>query len=153
MSSSADPVILVVEDRDDDVVLIKQGFQKSGFPNQVKAVKDGDEAVAYLRGEGEFGDRMLHPIPDIVVLDLKLPRRDGFQVLQWVRQESPNRDLPIIVLTSSPLGSDLTRAYQLGATSYFVKSLDLQDFVSFAKVVHQFWTNPKDWRKEGPSQN
>src|SRR5438477_12877403 len=116
-------VILLAEDREDDVLLIRRAFNKANLLNPLHLVHDGDEAIAYLKGEGQFANRAEYPLPSLLLLDLKMPRRDGFEVLQWVREQSSLKALRVIVLTSSEHIQDVNRAYDLGANSFLVKPM------------------------------
>ena len=93
--------ILAVEDEDDDVALLKRAFSKVGIVNPVTFLSNGESAVEYLHGEGEFGDRATHPLPALILLDLKLPRKSGLDVLAWIREQPVVRRIPVVVLTSS----------------------------------------------------
>jgi len=132
-------VILLVEDRADDILLILRAFQKAGLTNPVQVVRNGEEAIAYLSGEGKFRNRAEYPLPILVLLDLKLPGIDGFEVLTWTRQQEGIRGIPIVVLTSSNQLKDVNRAYSLGASSFFVKEIDFQGTVDFSKLLQQYW--------------
>jgi CheY-like chemotaxis protein len=131
--------VLHVEDDSNDVLLFQHACQKAGVPLDLQNVTDGDEAIAYLTGEAEFGNRRLHPLPGLVLLDLKMPRISGFEVLLWIRQEQRFRGLPVVVLTSSNQPADVERAYQSGANSYLVKPVDFNGLVDLAKNVHSYW--------------
>ena len=131
-------VILLVEDREDDIILIERAFLKAGIINPVQRVRDGEEAILYLRGDGKFSNRDEYPLPDLVLLDLALPGLDGFQVLEWVRQDPGLRALRIVVLTSSNDLKDVNRAYQLGANSFLVKPLDFADLVAMTEFLAHF---------------
>jgi CheY-like chemotaxis protein len=131
-------VILVVEDRDDDILLIRRAFEKARLSNPLHFVRDGEEAVIYLRGEGIYSSRAEHPLPDLILLDLKLPKMDGFELLKWIREQPGIRALPVVVLTSSDQIRDVNRAYQLGANSFFVKELDWAH-LTFVDVGHANW--------------
>ena len=130
---------MVVEDRADDILIILRSFQKAGLTNPLQVVRTGEEAVAYLRGEGKFSNRDEFPLPGIVLLDLKLPGMDGFEVLAWLRRQDGLRGLPVVVLTTSDQMRDVNRAYQLGANSFFVKELDLHGTANFAKLLKDYW--------------
>jgi CheY-like chemotaxis protein len=132
-------VILVVEDREDDILLLRTAFRKAGLLNPIHFVRDGEEAVAYLRGEGKYASRAEYPLPDLMLLDLKLPRMDGIEVLKWVRQQEGIRGLPVVVLTSSERIQDVNRAYEFGANSFFVKEIDFDNLVSLNQVLHRYW--------------
>ena len=131
--------ILLAEDREDDVVLIRRAFARANFLNPLMVVKDGEEAIGYLKGETPYQDRARYPLPGLLLLDLKMPRKDGFEVLRWIRQQ-PNFDaLRILVLTSSQASEDISLAYQLGANSFLVKPSDFNDFVQLTKFIDGFW--------------
>jgi CheY-like chemotaxis protein len=134
-------VILIVEDREDDILLIQRAFQRAFLTNPAQFVRDGEDAIQYLRGTGKFANRAEYPLPVLILLDLKLPRIDGFAVLAWIRQQEGFRDLPIIVLTTSNQVRDVNRAYRLGANSFLVKEIDFQQTVDQAKLLREFWLN------------
>jgi len=135
----AGPVILVAEDREDDVLLIQKALAAVKMPHQVHVVCDGEEAIAYLDGEGRFANREEYPPPDLLLLDLKLPRKDGFEVLQWIRQQSDLQLLRVVVLTSSDDIRDVNEAYQLGANSFLGKPPDLEDFIQLGEFITEYW--------------
>jgi len=115
------PTVLYVEDSTDDFVLLKLASRKCGTPFSLQHAEDGEQAIAYLSGTGVYADREEHPFPDLVLLDLKLPRLDGFEVLQWIRQNPNTRSLPVVVLAGSTFRADVRRALELGANSYATK--------------------------------
>jgi len=133
------PVILVVEDSPTDVILIRRAFTKANVANPLHVVSDGDAAVQYLAGEGSFADRAAHPLPAVMLLDLKLPRRSGLEVLQWVRAQASLRRLPVVVLTSSSQSRDVNHAYDLGANSYLVKPVQFDDLKEMLGKVDLYW--------------
>src|SRR5215468_3214860 len=142
---SANGTILLVEDDSTDVLLLRRAFVKTGVTNPIQVVTDGDEAVAYLSGQGDFGDRGRHPLPSLVLLDIKLPRRSGLEVLTWMREQPDLRRLAVIMLTSSREPGDISRAYDAGANGYHVKARafeDLLDLVDALKVYWLSWTEP-----------
>src|SRR5262245_1735495 len=116
--------ILLAEDDDNHVALIRRAFQKAGLINPIQVVHDGEEAIAYLKGEGAFANRAEYPLPTLLLLDLKMPRKNGFEVLRWIRQQPTLAALRIVVLTSSQDIRDVNQAYQLGANSFLVKTMD-----------------------------
>jgi len=129
------PVILLVEDDPNDALLIQRAFQKAGFRNKLRVVSDGAEATDYLAGRGSYANRQRFPLPFLVLLDLKMPGIDGFEVLQWARAEPSLKRLLIVVLTSSNLQADVDRAYELGANSYLVKPVE---FAEMVHLIHRF---------------
>ena len=131
--------ILLVENQEDFILLITKAFKDAGIRNPIFPLRDGDEAVAYLNGEGKYCNRAEYPLPDLLLLDLKMPGRDGFEVLEWVRAQPGLKTLRIIVLTSSEEIREVTRAYALGANSFLVKPLDFKDLVYLSKTVRDYW--------------
>jgi CheY-like chemotaxis protein len=131
--------ILLVEDSPDDALLIQRAFKKANLANPVQLVRDGDEAVAYLSGAPPYDDRTRFPLPVFMLLDLKLPRRSGLEVLAWVRQESLVRRLPVVVLTSSRESVDVNRAYDLGVNSYLTKPVGFEALLEMVKNVNLYW--------------
>jgi CheY-like chemotaxis protein len=132
-------VILLAEDRDDDVVLITRAFRQAYVTNPLYVVRDGAEAIAYLSGEGRYNNREEFPLPDLLLLDLKMPRVDGFEVLNWIRQQPTLGALRVVVLTSSDELRDVNRAYRLGANSFMVKPLDFEDVVHMGQCLTKYW--------------
>jgi CheY-like chemotaxis protein len=130
--------ILWVEDDADDAFLIGRAIKKAGL-EQPMLVTDGGEAVAYLSGTGTFSDRSAHPIHSLILLDLKLPKMSGFEVLQWIRGNPELRRIPVIMFTSSKAETDIDRAYDLGANAYLLKSVDHEDLVEALKRLRDFW--------------
>lgn len=133
-------VILLAEDDPNDVLLIQRAFQKAGIGDSLKVVRDGEQAIEYLSGAGNYSDRKSFPLPFLVLLDLKMPGTDGFEVLQWVRADRELKRLLVIVLTSSNLQSDVDRAYDLGANSYLVKPVEFQEMVNMIQRFEVYWT-------------
>ena len=143
--------ILVAEDLEDDVFLLKQAFNKAQVTSRLESVKDGMEAQAYLKGEGAFADRTAHPFPDILLLDLNMPRMNGFELLEWMRQDEQCRRVVTHVLTASSREADVDRAYELGANSYVLKPSRIGDLVAFVKALHEwhrFTVLPQKMRAE-----
>ena len=131
--------ILHVEDDSNDALLFQHACRRAGMDVNLQVAADGEEALAYLKGADQFNNRETHPLPNLVVLDLKLPRVNGFDVLAWLRNEQKLRRLPVIVLTSSSHQSDVKRAYDLGANSFLVKPLAFEALVDLAKGINQYW--------------
>jgi len=133
------PVILLAEDREDDILLVRKAFETSTMDCQIQVVRDGEEAILYLSGEGKFRNRAEFPMPNLILLDLKMPRVDGFEVLRWIRQHRELGNLRVVVLTASHQIRDVNQAYQLGANSFLVKPLDFQNFVETSKALRNYW--------------
>jgi CheY-like chemotaxis protein len=113
--------VLVVEDNEDDVFILRRAFKEAQLNNPIHVVTDGGEAIDFLAGEGKFGDRSRYPFPVLVLLDLKLPLKSGLEVLEWIQAQVFRSDVNVIVLTSSAEERDITKAYHLGARSYLTK--------------------------------
>ena len=154
-------VILVVDDLENDIFLIRRAFEQAGVKNPIFVVRDGEEAVSYLEGDGKFSNRAEFPLPDLMLLDLKLPKMDGFEVLEWVRKHPAFKGLRIVALTSSEDIYDVNAAYHLGANSFLVKPLEFENYPAMMRTLASFWlehseapeiTRPakgKPGRKEG----
>jgi CheY-like chemotaxis protein len=131
------PVILMVEDDPNDVFLLKRALEKEQVRLPVRTVSDGDEAIRYLGGVGEFADRDRHPLPCLVILDLKLPKKNGLEVLSWLRSHEEIRDLPVFMLTSSGEPHERNEAERHGVEVYRVKPVTLQGLLQVAREIHQ----------------
>ena len=132
-------VILLAEDDPNDVLLIQRALQRNQVVNPLQVVRDGEEAIAYLSGQGAFADRERHPLPVLMLMDLKMPRKSGLEVLEWVRQQPGLKRLPITVLTSSNQSPDINRAYELGANSYLVKPAGFDSLLELVKNLDMYW--------------
>lgn len=128
--------ILLVEDNPDDVLLTQRAFAKSGIQNDLVVARDGVEALQILLGEGGEG---MEPLPMLILLDLKLPRVDGLEVLQRIRQEPRTKRVPVVVLTTSREEQDLITSYDLGANSYVRKPVDFDDFHEAVRTLGMYW--------------
>ena len=132
--------ILLVEDEPNDVFLIERAFRKCEYQHTLRTVGDGEQAVAYLDGVREFSDRTKYPLPSILLLDLKLPKRSGLEVLAWLRGRPDNlKRLPVVVLTSSKQSTDINRAYELGANSYLVKPVAFDGLLELISAFNSYW--------------
>jgi CheY-like chemotaxis protein len=130
--------VLHVEDEPADRLILAAAFKKAAPNVQLKAVVDGEQAIAYLMGTGPYTNRDANPVPQLVLLDLKLPRRSGIEVLAWIRSDAALKELPVIMLTSSSEPADLDRAYALGANSYIVKTVDLASMREIARGIGEY---------------
>ena len=142
--------ILLAEDNPDDIRLIRMAFEKAGFVNPLAVVRNGAEAIQYLKGQGHYTNRELFPIPAIILLDLKMPIMSGFEVLSWLRQRAEWKCLPVVVLTTSFYGPDIEKAYDLGANSFITKSVDLEEFVGTVRQLCKFWLHDTRLPTPGP---
>lgn len=130
--------VLVADDNSDDLFLLRQAFRRAGASSTLHAVADGVEAIAYLEGTGAFHDRTLHPLPELILLDINMPRMNGFEVLQWARRD-PRFDLLVIhMLTASARDADARRAYELHANSYVIKPTRIDELVAFVRALHEW---------------
>ncbi len=131
--------VLVAEDQPMDICLLQRAFAQARMPITVYYVEDGQEAIDYLSGEKEYGDRDLHPLPDFLLLDIKMPRLDGFQVLRWLRNQPGLKRLPVAMFSSSDLANDVNRAYELGANSFLVKPQDPDRMSDLVRRLEDYW--------------
>ena len=127
-------VILVAEDDPNDALIFKTMFRRATLPHSLHIVENGQQAIDWLSGKDDYANRAKYPVPDRVLLDLKMPVKTGFEALEWIRNQKTFRDLPVIILSSSDDEKDVKRAYQLGATTYFVKSPQLQDVIQYLRL-------------------
>ncbi|HEX5692724.1 MAG TPA: response regulator [Roseiflexaceae bacterium] len=131
--------ILLVEDSNDDVILVRRALSKAQVSNPIQVVGDGEAAIEYLQGRPPFNDRVQYPFPSLMLLDLKLPRSSGFEVLTWVRNQPRIKYLPVIALTASRNDDDITRAYDLCINSYLVKPLAPPALSSMLRTLSEYW--------------
>lgn len=131
--------ILLVEDNPDDAELVRYAFEKVGVGNPLVSLSDGDAAVDFLSGVGVYADRKRHPLPALILLDLKLPRRSGFEVLRFIRGQEVTQHTPVIVLTSSNQQEDMKRAYADGVNSYLVKPVGRDALIEMVRSLNAYW--------------
>src|SRR6267154_96174 len=132
--------VLVVEVNKNDIFLVKRAFKRARLQNPLQVVTDGQEAIHYLRGAGKYADRETYPLPTLIVMDIKMPRKTGFEVLEWVKGgERPLRRMPIVIVSSSDNPSDINRAYELGANAYMVKPVDYRAVEHLFHSITQYW--------------
>ncbi len=143
--------ILLIEDDANDVFLMQRALRKAEVPNPLQVVGDGDEAVEYLSGTGRYADRAANPLPVLVLLDLKLPRKNGLEVLQWLRGQQALRRLPVVVLTSSKEPADVNRAYDYGANSYLVKPLGFDALLNLVRSLNVYWLSLNEKAEAHPA--
>jgi CheY-like chemotaxis protein len=131
--------VLLVEDNEDDAWMMKMACQRTGIPHSLHIVTDGNAAIDYLTGTGSYADRAAHPLPDLIFLDIKLPKRNGHEVLEWIRGRPDFKSLPVVMLTSSTEPKDVSRAYSLGVTSYLRKMAGPAEFGQAVRVIVKYW--------------
>lgn len=131
--------ILLVEDEASDAALLLRGFEKAGILNPIVHLANGDYALAYLAGEGEYSDRTQTPLPALVLLDLKLPGMPGLQLLRWMRIRSEIKRIPVVVLTTSTDSKTINAAYDCGANSYLVKPGNSAEISEIAHAIQNYW--------------
>ncbi len=139
---SAPFTVLLVEDDINDVFLVKRAFKMAHIQNPLQIVTDGEQAIQYLRGEDKYASRAVFPLPKLIVMDIKMPGKSGFEVLEWVKHDSLLRRIPVIIVSGSDHPADINRAYELGANAYMVKPVD------FRKVEHLFESITHYWGLE-----
>ena len=132
--------ILVAEDSPDDAKLLEFAIRRAGLENPVRFVADGYEAIEYLQGKGKFGDRREHPFPRVIISDLKMPRLNGLELLDWLHQHPECKVLPTVLMSGSGLEKDIEKAYQLGANSYFQKPGTLEELTSLMRTLTDYWS-------------
>lgn len=131
--------ILLVEDNKMDIALTLDAFREARLANKIQVAKNGEEAIAYLTGEGKYSDRKTYPLPSIILLDLKMPGIGGLEVLKIVKNTDEIKRIPIIILTSSKEDGDRAMSYDLGANSYLVKPLSFEGFLDVVSKVLDYW--------------
>jgi two-component system response regulator len=132
-------VILLVEDNEDDIDLALRAFQKSNLANEIVVARNGQEGLDYLFGEGRYAGRDTRIMPDVVLLDLKLPLVDGLEALRRIRSDPRTRRQPVVILTSSNEETDILRSYDLGANSFLRKPVDFVEFVESVRQLGAYW--------------
>lgn len=131
--------VLLVEDNEDDVFIMQMACQRTGIPHSIQRAADGEAAMEYLSGAGPYADRVKYPLPDLLFLDIKMPKANGHEVLEWIRSRPEFKSLPVVMLTSSVNESDVSRAYSLGVTSYLRKMSNPAEFGQAVRVILKYW--------------
>lgn len=132
-------VILLAEDEEDYVLLIKKAFEQAKILNPLHVVSTGSEMMGYLKGDGKYSNRDEYPLPDLLLLDIKLPGFSGLEILGWIRSHPGLSGLRVVILTSSEDVKDVNDAYRLGANSFLMKPYDFSDLVFLAKTLQTYW--------------
>src|SRR5687768_1182227 len=139
MAEREQPFVLIAEDSENDLLMLRRAFRQASITAPVQFVSDGEQAIAYLKGEGKFGRREEFPLPDVLLLDLKMPRKNGFEVLEWLRTQPSLRHLRVVVLTTSQQLRDVNRAYALGAASFLTKPVNFVEFKDTIQAMYNYW--------------
>jgi CheY-like chemotaxis protein len=134
-----DSLILVAEDDENDVAFLRRAFTQAEVFNPMQMAGDGQLAIDYLSGVGRFADRIQYPLPGLVLLDLKMPRKTGLEVLTWIRSQEQFRGLPVIMLTSSVHPAEILEAYRNGANAFVTKPIGTPERTELAKMIRGFW--------------
>ena len=135
---NGEQTILLVDDSKNDILMLRNAFGKAEFDVPLQEACNGEQAIAYLSGEGSYSDRNQYPLPSVMLLDLNMPMKDGFDVLGWVRTQPAFKRLSVIVLTASTRPEDVERAFDLGASSYLVKPINIEDLATMIRCL-------RDW--------
>jgi CheY-like chemotaxis protein len=133
------PTVLHIDDDRNDTELFRAAARKANVQFSIRNVADADQAMAYLNGRGVYADRQIYPLPVLILLDLKMPRATGFEVLSWIRNHSEVGSLPVVVFSGSELQEDIQQAYAVGADSYLVKPLGFTELVNLVKTLNADW--------------
>ena len=133
--------ILVAEDDPNDIMLLRRAFYKAGVEVPIHFVRDGQEVIDYLQGQPPFEDPAQNPVPTLLLLDLKMPKLNGFEVLEWLRRQAFLHRLPVVIFSGSSEPEDRRKAYSLGAGSYVVKPQDPDQFMEVVRVLKRYWVD------------
>jgi len=134
-------VFLLAEDDENDIVILSYAFKQAGLPHTLARVPDGEAAIDYLKGEGIYADREKFPFPDLLLLDLKMPKVSGFEVLAWLQTQPSLDDIPVVVLSGSELEEDKLETAKLGANAFHTKPNDFHKAVKLVQEIDARWLN------------
>lgn len=132
-------IILIADDDDDDCMLTQEALAESRLANAARIVKDGEELMDYLYNRGQYTDKKFAPRPDLIFLDLNMPKKDGREALREIKADSQLRSIPIIVLTTSKAEEDIHQSYDLGANSFIIKPMTFSSLVEVMKIIGKYW--------------
>ena len=145
---NGDPLtILLVEDNPDHAELVKRNLEEFQVANQISQVEDGEAALDYMKGRGRYSNRSKYPLPDLILLDLRLPRIDGLEVLREIKSDTTMHMIPVVILTTSDGERDVAMAYEYHANSYVTKPVDFDNFAMLLKDLGFYWLawNKRPW--------
>jgi two-component system, response regulator len=131
--------VVIAEDNEDDITLLENALAEVACENTIRIVRDGQELLDYLRGEGKYADRRAFPFPNVLLLDIKMPRVNGLEVLRWLSSHPECSVMPTVVFSASNLEDDVAQAYELGANAYFVKPMTFQSLKDTLRSMFEFW--------------
>lgn len=132
-------VVLLAEDDPNDVILVQRAWRKTGTPGMLQITTDGEETIEYLQGMGKFADRAQYPLPDLILLDIKMPRKTGLEVLEWIKKTGHFKRIPSVITSSSQLQNDINTAYDLGANAYLIKPVHFDELFQVLKLTSEFF--------------
>jgi CheY-like chemotaxis protein len=139
MNDMAQFTVLLVEDDLNDIFLVKRAFKRAEIRNPLQVVTDGVEAIHYLQGADKYADRTLYPLPRLIVMDIKMPRKSGFEVLECIKQDGTLKRIPVVIVSSSDQPQDINRAYELGANAYMIKPMDFRSVEHLFQSITHYW--------------
>ena len=145
-----DKVLLFADDSADDRFFIKNACAEAGIASAIVMVDDGEQVVKYLEGQGAYADRPKHPLPGLIVLDLKMPRMTGLETLAWIRGRAAFRCLPVLILSASISPGDIRRAYELGANGFLAKPSTAQELAELMRALKAFWLRFNEYPGDAP---
>ena len=131
--------VLLVEDDLNDIFLVKRAFKMAHIHNQLQIVTDGQEAISYLRGVDKYADRQAYPLPKLMVMDIRMPRKSGFEVLEFVKSNPSLRRIPVVIVSGSDNPADINRAYESGANAYMIKPMDFREVEHLFQSITTYW--------------
>ena len=131
--------VLLVEDDINDIFLVKRAFKMAHLENPLQVVTDGEEATHYLSGHGKYADRSVFPLPKLIVMDIKMPRMSGCDVLEWIKHDGRLRRIPVVIVSSSDRPQDIDRGYELGANAYMVKPVNYRAVERLFESITHYW--------------
>jgi len=139
MSKFEPIIILLADDDEDDCFLVKEAFEESRISNVLQIVNDGEELMDYLNHKGDFKDTSKYPLPDLILLDLNMPRKDGKEALKEIKEDPKLRKIPVVVLTTSEAEEDVVKTYDLGVNSFITKPVSFDGLVEVIKTIGKYW--------------